>query len=182
MIKRVLSTVLRKIKIWKANDEEYIELLRKTGLIVGEGCSISKTAYFGGEPWLIRIGNNTRITNDVKFITHDGGLWTLRKIGKLDEKDVKYGAIKIGDNCNISWNVIIMPGVTIGNNCVVAAGAVVTKDIPDNSVWGGIPARHIETLEEYYDKVKNSVVKTNGMDNDEKKKYLIEKCSNLFRE
>ena len=182
MIKRVLSTVLRKIKIWKANDEEYIELLRKTGLIVGEGCSISKTAYFGGEPWLIRIGNNTRITNDVKFITHDGGLWTLRKIGKLDEKDVKYSAIKIGDNCNISWNVIIMPGVTIGNNCVVAAGAVVTKDIPDNSVWGGIPARHIETLEEYYDKVKNSVVKTNGMDNDEKKKYLIEKCSNLFRE
>lgn len=42
-----------------------------------------------------------------------------------------------------------MPGVTIGPNSVVVAGSVVTKDVPPDSVWGGVPARHLKTLEEY---------------------------------
>jgi maltose O-acetyltransferase len=47
----------------------------------------------------------------------------------------------------IGGNVTILPGITIGNNVVVAAGAVVTKDIPDNSLVGGIPAKLIKELE-----------------------------------
>lgn len=47
---------------------------------------------------------------------------------------------------------MILPGVTIGNNVVVAAGAVVTKDIPDNEIWGGNPAHFICTLDEFYEK------------------------------
>ena len=45
------------------------------------------------------------------------------------------------------WNCTILPGVTIGNNVVVAAGAVVTKDVPDNCVVGGVPAKIIKTNE-----------------------------------
>ena len=78
-----------------------------------------------------------RVTQRVQFITHDGGLWTLRKMGLVGVNEVKYGNIYIGDNCNISWDVIIMPNVHIGNNVIVAAGAVVTKNIPDGEIWGG---------------------------------------------
>lgn len=52
----------------------------------------------------------------------------------------------------IGGNVTILPGVTIGNNVVIAAGAVVTKDIPDNCVAGGIPARILKPLEDDVDR------------------------------
>lgn len=54
----------------------------------------------------------------------------------------------IGDDVWIGGNVTILPGVSIGNNVVVAAGAVVTKDVPDNCVVGGVPARIIKTIED----------------------------------
>lgn len=54
----------------------------------------------------------------------------------------------IGDDVWIGGNVTILPGVTIGNNVVVAAGAVVTKDVPDNCVVGGVPAKIIRTIED----------------------------------
>lgn len=53
------------------------------------------------------------------------------------------GEIKIGDNCFIGARAIILPGVTLGNECVVAAGAVVTKSYPSGSVLGGNPAKLI---------------------------------------
>jgi maltose O-acetyltransferase len=54
--------------------------------------------------------------------------------------------VNIGNDVWIGGNVVILPGVTIGNNCVVAAGAVVTKDVPDNSLVAGVPAKVIKTL------------------------------------
>ena len=56
--------------------------------------------------------------------------------------------IKVGDNCWFGANVSVMPGVTIGNGCVIAAGAVVTKDIPDNSLAAGVPAKIIKTIDQ----------------------------------
>lgn len=53
----------------------------------------------------------------------------------------------IGNDVWIGGNVTILPGVTIGNNVVVAAGAVVTKDIPDNCVVAGVPAKMIKTID-----------------------------------
>ncbi len=50
-----------------------------------------------------------------------------------------------------------MYGVTVGNNCVVGAGAVVTKSIPDGQVWGGNPARYISDIESYAKKTANKV-------------------------
>lgn len=54
--------------------------------------------------------------------------------------------IRIGDDVWIGGNVTILPGVTIGNNVIIAAGAVVTKDISDNCIVGGIPAKKIKDL------------------------------------
>lgn len=56
--------------------------------------------------------------------------------------------VMIGNDVWIGGNVTILPGVTIGNNVIIAAGAVVTKDIPDNCIVGGIPAVKIKDLED----------------------------------
>ena len=55
--------------------------------------------------------------------------------------------IRIGNDVWIGGNVTIMPGLTIGNNVVIAAGAVVTKDVPDNSLVAGVPAKKVRDLE-----------------------------------
>ena len=55
--------------------------------------------------------------------------------------------VAIGDDVWIGGNVTILPGVTIGNNVVIAAGAVVTRDVPDNSLVGGVPAKVIREIE-----------------------------------
>lgn len=54
--------------------------------------------------------------------------------------------IKIGNNCWIGANVSVMPGVTIGDGCVIGAGSVVTKDIPDNCMAAGVPAKIIKEI------------------------------------
>jgi serine acetyltransferase len=62
--------------------------------------------------------------------------------------------ISVGDYVYIGTRSIILPGVHIGNNCIIAAGAVVTKDVPDNSVVGGVPARILKSSGDYFMKVQ----------------------------
>ena len=94
---------------------------------------------------------------------------------KLLENADFFNTITIGDNVNIGMNVAIMPGVKIGNNCVVGYGSVVTHDVPDNTVVAGVPAKKIETIEEYYEKKKEKVVFTKNYSNKQKKDYLKHK-------
>lgn len=175
-----LWKLINKIRIKLMSQSKYQAYLRKKGVKIGQGCVIDKSVVWGIEPWLIRIGDNVRITQGVKFITHDGGIWTLRHMGVIDKEAVKYGNISIGDNCNISWNVIIMPNVTISKNCIIAAGAIVTKDIPEGTIWGGVPAKQIETIEEYLMKVKNACVPTYSMTTEQKLEFLREHKPELF--
>lgn len=168
----LLNRLFLKLKTIKANNEQYINLLRKKGVSIGKGCVIDKTAIFGTEPYLITVGNNVRITHGVKFITHDGSLWTLRKNGLLEDADY-FGKIKIGENSNIGWDATILPNVTIGKNCIVGCGAIVTKDVPDNSVVAGIPAKVIESVSEYYEKRKDQCLPTKNFNAEEKKIYLL---------
>lgn len=62
-----------------------------------------------------------------------------------------------------------MPGARIGSNCIIAAGAVVTHDVPDGTVWAGVPARQIETIEQYLKKNKSFFLHTKSMISDEKR-------------
>lgn len=103
---------------------------------------------FGSEPWLISIGKHVEITNGVYFITHDGATWVIRD-RKGYEKVRKFGKIAVEDNCFIGMNSIILPGVTIGPNSIVAAGSVVTKNVAPNTVVAGNPAKFIYALDEY---------------------------------
>ncbi|MDO5151472.1 MAG: acyltransferase [Oscillospiraceae bacterium] len=124
---------------------------------------------------MIELGDNVRITNGVRFVTHDGGLWVLKNLGKIDSNVGKFGKIKIGSNTHIGWNAIIMPGVTIGKNCIIGCGAVVTKDIPDNSVAVGVPAKVIESIDDYYSKVLANHDIIDSSDYSAKMEYLRNK-------
>lgn len=149
---------------------------RSLGVDIGEQCEIHKDITWGSEPYLIKIGNRVRITRNVSFITHDGGVWVVRNLNKTEEdsKIDVFGKIIVGDNVHIGINAIIMPGVTIGKNCIIAAGAVVTKDVPDNTIVGGIPAKVIETTDDYYKKVIDKCHYTKDYSPSEKRKYLID--------
>ena len=153
------------------SNEQRIVYYRKRGAEIGNGCSISRDVRLGSEPYLIKIGDQVRLTSNVRFVTHDGGMWVIRNKFNLPDAD-KFGTIEIGNNVNIGWNAIIMPNVRIGNNCVIGAGAIVTKDIPDNSVAAGVPARVIETIDEYYEKNKSRIHSTKRMSAKQKEDYL----------
>ena len=120
------------------------------------GVKMHGKVYFYGkpnlstEPWMISFGDNVHIAKNVDFITHDGGLVILRK----DFPDLEISKpIKVGSDVYFGINCIILPGVTIGNRVIVAAGSIVTKSIPDNSVVAGVPAKIIKTVDEYQEKV-----------------------------
>lgn len=126
-----------------------IEYLRFKGIEIGENCRVY-TRNFGSEPWLISIGNNVTITSGCSFITHDGSTWLIR-----DERGRRFlfRKIKIGNNIFIGTNSIILPGVEIHDNVIVAAGSVVTKSIPSGKIVGGNPAKIIGSYEDYKTKV-----------------------------
>lgn len=87
----------------------------------------------------------------MKFITHDGGTLLFRD--RVPDLEITK-PITVGDNVYIGNNTIILPGVNIGNDVIIGAGAIVTRDIPDNSVAVGVPARVIKTADEYFEKIK----------------------------
>ena len=67
---------------------------------------------------------------------------------RIDEQGISTKPVVIGDDVWIGANAVILPGVTIGRHVVVAAGAVVTKDVPENTIVAGVPAKVIKKLEE----------------------------------
>ena len=155
--------LIKKLYLLFASNEQYIKYLRKHGAQIGCGCIIHKSCKIENEGFLIRIGNNVRISEGVHLIPHDGGLWTLRKMGLLPGGADYMAPIEIGNNVHVGNNAFILPGVKIGDNCVVGCCAVVTKSVPPNSVVGGVPAHFIETIHEYYEKKKNIVRNTKDM-------------------
>jgi acetyltransferase-like isoleucine patch superfamily enzyme len=125
--------------------------------------------HYGTEPWIITLGNNVHITKNVEFVTHDGGTLIFRK--KYPKLEITK-PIQVGNNVYIGINTIILPGVTIGNNVVIGAGSVVTKNIPDNVVAAGVPAKVIKTKDEYLKKLKKDSLEIGNLNGKEKDNAL----------
>ncbi|HET6331534.1 MAG TPA: acyltransferase [Holophagaceae bacterium] len=123
----------------------------KQGLQIADDCRLVSLPNFGSEPYLISIGKHVTIASGVSFIAHDGGTWVFRDQPKYREV-IRYGRIVIHDNCFIGYGAILMPGVSVGPNAVVASGAVVTRDVPPDTVAGGVPARPLMSIETYAEK------------------------------
>jgi acetyltransferase-like isoleucine patch superfamily enzyme len=122
--------------------------LRQAGLIIADDCRFTGFPSFGSEPYLITIGRHVAIASGVSFITHDGGTYVFRHLERY-QKVIKFGRINILDNCVIGQRVIILPGVTIGPNSVVAAGSIVSRNVPPGVLAAGNPAKPVMTVHQY---------------------------------
>lgn len=139
-----LKRILEKLKLRYGSQATVIRTLRGMGVQIGERCRIY-TSNFGGEPWLIKIGNHVCISNDVTFVNHDL-TWPFQD---KYESLTSFGPIEIRDNCQIGVRATILANVVIGPDAIVGACAVVTRDVPPGTVVAGCPAKVVCTLEEY---------------------------------
>lgn len=145
---------------------------RDNGVKYGKNC-LFYTKKFGSEPYLVSFGDNCEVSYNVDFITHDGAVWVLRNL-YADLKNIDIlKPIVIGDNVFIGANSTVLPGVTIGSNIIVASGSVVTKDLEDNSVYGGVPAKRISSLDEYKMKNEKYFVNTKNLSFVDKKEFVM---------
>ena len=124
---------------------------------------------------MIKIGNNCKITNHVEFITHDGGAHVIRNLKNDSSIDIFKGKIVLGNNVFVGNRSCIMPGVKIGNNVIIGYGSIVTKDVPDNCVIAGCPARIIKSIDKYLIDNSCNFVDTKNMRYSDKKRYLMQK-------
>jgi acetyltransferase-like isoleucine patch superfamily enzyme len=112
---------------------------------IGNNVGISGTTIYSLKE--IEIGNNVLIGGSCKIIDHDFHPLELEARLKDDRSKIKKNKIKIGDNCFIGTNSIILRGTTLGENCVIGAGSVVKGKFPDNCTIAGNPARVVKSLE-----------------------------------
>ncbi|WP_312075171.1 acyltransferase [Chryseobacterium sp.] len=156
----VLYRIVLKIHSYWRNlyNKSYIETCKARGMKVGKDVIFIEAPAFGSEPYLIEIGDRTKITAGCTFINHDGAMYVIRSMEKY--KDARnFGRIKLGENCFVGNNCTFLPGSRMGNNCILGAGSVLNSSMPDNSVYAGVPAKFICTIEEYGDKaLENNVM------------------------
>jgi acetyltransferase-like isoleucine patch superfamily enzyme len=158
-----VSFATKKLLVQMNSTADPNEIRNLLSQITGSGIDESTTVF---TPLYINYGKHTKIGKNV-FINFDctfldlGGI-TIEdnvliapKVSLLSEghplvpeerHSLKVGHIHIKKNAWIGANATILQGVTIGENAVVAAGAVVSKDVPDNTIVGGIPAKIIKTI------------------------------------
>ncbi|MBX7172165.1 MAG: acyltransferase [Pyrinomonadaceae bacterium] len=139
------------------NGEEWADFLKKRNFLfgMGEDCAIQTNVVFT-DPKYVRLGNNVRLSGCTLF-GHDGSVnminrafgWKIDRVGKID----------IRDNVFIGHGAIILPNVTIGANVIIAAGAVVNRDVPENSVVAGVPAKEVAKFDELAQKMKEQSAK-----------------------
>lgn len=123
--------------------EETTEDLRARGVRVGK--NVSNYGYIDkGHGFLVEIGDDVTISN-ARILAHDAStkIWTgYSKVGK----------VKIGSRVFIGAGAIVLPNVTIGDDVIIGAGSVVTKDIPNDSLVVGNPARVVGKVSDYIEK------------------------------
>ncbi|MDH6251909.1 acetyltransferase-like isoleucine patch superfamily enzyme [Chryseobacterium sp. H1D6B] len=164
-------------------DKSYIEVCKNRGMKVGKDVIFVAAPDFGSEPYLIEIGGRTKITANCRFITHDGAMYVIRSMEKY--KDARnFGRIKLGKNCFVGNSCTFLPGSQMGDNCILGAGSVLNSSMPDNSVYAGVPAKFICTIEEYGDKaLENNVMYPRELEKDRAKlnAYIKEHIPHTYK-
>ena len=135
------------------NSESLIKFLRAQGIKIGDGCIFRRP--FGvvidtQRPSLISIGNNVDMNKNFSIYTHDYTSGVFKNIfGTVLNSS---GEVSIGNNIYFGANCTVLKGVSIGDNCIIGAGSIVSHNIPANSVAVGNPCKVICSLDEYFKK------------------------------
>lgn len=120
-----------------------LEMLRAAGLETGERVRIEAGAYLDPDfAWLISIGDDSVLSPKVVVLVHDAS--TRKHIGYT-----RISPVRIGSKVYVGACSVILPGVTIGDGAIVAAGSIVRHDVEPGTVVGGVPARVIGSVDEY---------------------------------
>lgn len=152
----------------KHRDREVVNnYFRKQGMTIGTQCNIYSNISTS-ESYLIEIGNNVTISNDVQFVTHDNSI-----IKVFPEMTDIFGKIIIGDNCFIGARSILMYGIELKKNIIVASGSVVTKSFNESGIIiGGNPAKKIGEWDSFKCKIFDYTFNISGLNKDGKYKLL----------
>lgn len=135
--------------VYRLRGEYTTEKLVSMGMQVGKNYKrLNGVILDPGHCWLIEIGDNVTMAPRVHILCHDASTKTFLNFTKI-------GRVTIGNNVFIGAESVVLPGVTIGSNVVIGANSTVTRDIPENSVAVGSPARVISTLDAYLEKERS---------------------------
>lgn len=138
------SYCIAKIKYKITHNREVVSnFYRKEGIKVGKNCVICSFLKIA-EPFLVEIGDDCVVSSDVLFITHD------HSINKVTDRSNLFGRIIIGNNCFIGQGSILLYGVELSSNIIVASESVVTRSFDEgNIIIGGNPAKKIGTWDNF---------------------------------
>lgn len=163
---------LRRIRLaLMINSDKRNKYLKKKNIFYSMGDNVFfQPRIIPSDPKLIKFHNNIVVTSNVTFVNHDVFHMGLNNLQKGTFPYTQY-PIEIMDNVFIGCNATIMGNVRIGPNAIVAAGSVVTKDVPEGTVVAGNPAKVIESFDEYIEKRQKK-----------ESKIDIEECWKLFLE
>ena len=142
---RKIWHMLCKIK-YKIYLKKQLKKLDKKGIIYGENLKLYNVNFDDNYGWLIRIGDNCTMTN-CTILTHDASAQPLLRCTKV-------APVNIGNNVFVGFGAVVLPRVNIGDNSIIAAGSVVARDVPSNTVVGGVPAKVINSIEDYTFEIK----------------------------
>ena len=135
------------------------------------------------DPKFIRFHNNIAVAADVTFVNHDVIYMVLRNLDKRQNYE-HTGCIEVMDNVFIGLGTIILPDVRIGPNAIIAAGSVITKDVPPNTVVGGVPAKVIGKFSTVEKKRLEEALESEGKKmsfrGEDRAKYQWEKFLNRY--
>lgn len=183
MFKSLLAKILFKYAQIKGG-EVYLNYLRNQGIKIGKYCHIGdpKTITIDcTRPYLVEIGDNVRMNTGFTLLTHDFATSVITNV--YSDFIPSSGKVTIGNNVYFAQKCTVLKGVTIGNNCIIGYGSLVNKDVPDNSVVAGSPAKIICTLEEYYQKRKTqSLEEAFNLAREIQKKYNRKPVPEDFKE
>ena len=165
--------IKRRIRHWLGLDRDSLAWYLQEGLNLGKNVDLISVPNFGSEPYLITIGDNTTISYDCAFVTHDAATRVIRNLPDGNPETVIYGPIHVGKNCFIGCRSTVLAGVTIGDNSIIGACSLVNRDIPANVVAAGNPCKVICTLDEYRKKHEKDFLYMVNLPYEEKKQWLL---------
>jgi len=147
---------VRKLFLWRARlrGEVDVQALLDNGLTLGEGVYFAPWVLIDpGAAFLISIGDHTTIAPRAHILAHDASC--RRTLGHT-----RLAPVRIGSGVFIGADSLVLPGVTIGDGAVVAAGSVVTRDVPAGALVRGVPAEVVGTTDELTERYRQRLLKS----------------------